>query len=54
MARVVRCPTEETWRLIVEGLFTTVTNVNFNEETIQKQINRVHEEKNRLMPDCPG
>ena len=46
------CPTEETWRLIVEGLFTTVTNVNFNEETIQKQIDRVHEEKSRLVPDC--
>ena len=43
---------EGTWRLMIEGLFTTVTNVNFNENTLKKLIDRVHEEKARLMPDC--
>ena len=43
---------EGTWRLMIEGLFTTVTNVNFNEKTLKKLIDRVHEEKSRLMPDC--
>ena len=27
--------TPEMWRLMIEGLFTTVTNVNFNENTIR-------------------
>lgn len=43
---------EGTWRLMVEGLFTTVTNVNFNEDTIKAMIDRVHEEKARLVPSC--
>lgn len=38
--------------VIIEGLFTTVTNVNFNNETINALINRVHEEKHKLVPDC--
>lgn len=38
--------TKETDRLILEGLFTTVTNVSFNNETIQKLIDRVNLEKN--------
>ena len=42
----------DTWRLMIEGLFTTVTNVNFNEETIRALIDRVHGEKARLVPDC--
>ena len=42
----------DTWRLMVEGLFTTVTNVNFNEKTIRELIDRVHAEKARLIPNC--
>ena len=42
----------DTWRLMIEGLFTTVTNVNFNEETIRTLIDRVRAEKARLVPDC--
>lgn len=42
----------DTWRLMIEGLFTTVTNVNFNEETICRLIDRVRAEKARLVPDC--
>ena len=45
---------EGTWRLMIEGLFTTVTNVNFNEKTIRELIDRVHEEKARLVPGCSG
>ena len=38
-------PSPETWQLMIEGLFTTVTNVNFNEKTIRDLIDRVHSEK---------
>ena len=41
-----------TWRLMIEGLFTTVTNVNFNEKTIRALIDRVRAEKARLAPNC--
>ena len=44
--------TPNTWRLMVEGLFTTVTNVNFNERTIRDLIDRVHAEKAWLVPNC--
>ena len=46
--------TPNTWRLMIEGLFTTVTNVSFNEKTIRELIGRVHEEKARLVPGCSG
>ena len=42
----------DTWRLMITGLFTTVTNVNFNEKTIRELIDRVHAEKERLVPNC--
>ena len=45
---------EGTWRLMIEGLFTTVTNVSFNEKTIRELIDRVHKEKVRLVPGCSG
>ena len=44
--------TADTDRLIIEGLFTTLTNVSFNEETIRVMIERVEEEKNRIAPGC--
>lgn len=43
---------EGTTRLLIEGLFTTITNVNFNDETLKEMIARVHEEKERIVPDC--
>lgn len=43
---------DDTSRLMIEGLFATITNVNFNEKTLQSLIDRVHEEKARLVPDC--
>ncbi len=44
--------TENTDRIIIEGLFTTITNVNFNDETLKNMIDRVHKEKNIIVPDC--
>ncbi|MBQ9951975.1 MAG: hydroxylamine reductase [Clostridia bacterium] len=44
--------TAETDCLIMEGLFATVTNVNFDENSIQRLIDRVAAEKMRIVPDC--
>ena len=44
--------TKDTDRLIIEGLFATITNVNFNDETVSALIDRVHAEKDRLVPSC--
>lgn len=44
--------TENTNRIIVEGLFTTVTNVNFNNETILQMIQKVRKEKETIAPGC--
>ena len=45
-------PTASTHRAVIEGLFTTLTNVNFNEETVRQQIDAVRREKAALTPDC--
>lgn len=45
-------PTENTYKLLIKGLFTTITNVNFNEATIRTLINEVHAEKENLVPNC--
>ena len=45
-------PTDNTYQLLIKGLFTTITNVNFNEATIQALIDEVHAEKQNLVPDC--
>lgn len=44
----------DTWKLLIEGLFTTVTNVSFNAETLHKLIDSVHAESARLASVCPG
>ena len=33
-----KSPGESTHRVVLEGLFSTITNVNFNEETLRAQI----------------
>lgn len=44
---------ESTDKTVIEGLFTTITNVNFNNETINALIERVEEEKKRTnRSDC--
>lgn len=44
--------TDATDRIILEGLFSTITNVNFNDETLRAMIDRIHEEKSRIVPGC--
>ena len=41
-------PTEKTDRLVLEGLFATITNVNFNNVTIKKMKAKIETEKNRI------
>lgn len=45
-------PTGTTNRVMLEGLFTTVTNVNFDVEAVQLQIEKVHKEKAALLSEC--
>ena len=44
--------TSDTWKLLIEGLFTTVTNVSFNADTLGDMIRKVHAEKERLAQNC--
>ena len=37
--------TESTHRVMLEGLFTTITNVCFDAQVVQRQIDAVHAEK---------
>lgn len=46
--------TDKTDSLILEGLFTTITNVNFNDETLHSLIGRVRAEKAAIVPGCAG
>jgi len=43
-----KTPSDYAAGLMIKGLFTTITNVNFNAETIEKLTKEVEEEKNRL------
>ncbi len=44
--------TDNTDRIILEGLFATVTNVNFDDEAIRRLIDRVRAEKAVIAPGC--
>lgn len=44
--------TESTYRVIIEGLFTTITNVSFDNDSIKAMIEKVHAEKQKLVPNC--
>lgn len=46
--------TDKTDKLVLESLFTTITNVNFNNETITALIERVNKEKQRFTINCPS
>ena len=41
-------------RLMLEGLFTTVTNVNFNSATVAELASRVREARKKLGDDAPA
>lgn len=43
-----KTPSESSRRAMIEGLFTTITNVSFDEERIREQIENVKKEKNVL------
>lgn len=47
-------PTEGTWRTMIEGLFTTITNVSFDDEAITRQMEKTHMEKEKLVSQCGG
>ena len=44
--------TEEMNQLVLEGLFTTITNVSFNDETLNLLINKIEDTKKKLVPNC--
>jgi len=41
-------PSKSADKAVIDGLFTTVTNVNFNDKTIQKQVDIINSEKAKL------
>lgn len=43
---------QDTYQTILEGLFITVTNVSFDNDAITAMINKIHAEKQKLVPDC--
>ena len=43
---------EEMNQLVLEGLFTTITNVSFNDETLKLLINKIEDTKKKLVPNC--
>jgi len=45
-------PTEETYKLLIKGLYYSVANVPFDETDIKKLIDEIHAEKHRLVPRC--
>ena len=44
--------TEENHRLIIKGLFATLTNVNFDNEVLKGLIRQVHAARAKMMPSC--
>ncbi|MFN1805778.1 hypothetical protein ACK2IE_03625 [Clostridioides difficile] len=44
-------PTSETDKIMIEGLFTTITNVSFDDEAIKRQIEKTEVEKVSLYLD---
>lgn len=47
-------PTAVTHKLMIEGLFTSVTNVSFHDEALLELIEAIHREKEALVPRCGG
>ena len=44
--------TEEMNQLVLEGLFSTITNVNFIDETLKLFMNKIEATKKNLVPNC--
>lgn len=49
-----KAPSPAVHRAMIEGLFTAVTNVNFDDAAIMNQIKAVKEEKAKLTQGCSG
>lgn len=45
-------PTAYTYGLLIEGLFTTITNVSFDNDSVAQEIAKAHAEKEKLVPKC--
>lgn len=45
-------PGQSADRAMLRGLFATITNVNFDDESIRALIDEVHAEKEKLSPNC--
>ena len=45
-------PTQTTYQVMLEGLFTTITNVSFDNEAINNMMKKVREEKEKLVQSC--
>ena len=45
-------PDESTYKAVIDGLFSTVTNVNFSDDALRRQIGIVKAEKEKLVPQC--
>lgn len=45
-------PTQTTYQVILEGLFTTITNVSFDNDAINNMMKKVREEKEKLVQSC--
>ena len=48
-AEGVECPGDGMYRTVIEGLFTTLTNVSFDDDAIRAQIEKTHREKEKLL-----
>lgn len=44
--------TQNTYQTIIEGLFTTITNVSFDDAAIIRQIEKTNAAKEELVPGC--
>lgn len=55
LARAVKagCPNQSADELVRKGLFTTVTNVNFNAKSVEELTRAVQAEKERICPGTP-
>jgi len=47
-------PNADTHKVVIEGLFTTITNVSFDNDAVQRQIDKTEAAKNALLPGCAG
>lgn len=45
-------PNDKAYRILIEGLFTTITNVCFDDAALKAQIKKVQAEKANLVPNC--